>query len=151
MGFGLSPAIVSPGFGGFVGVRWPWFSLSLEGRGDLAATTDGPSVAHLQTSLAAGALSPCLHWRWLLGCGVLTVGALHGAGVNVHPTGQTAPYAATGLRGGFEAPFSDHFAGQLFADGLLTAVRPRMLVGPTEEWIAPVASGSIGIRLVASF
>jgi hypothetical protein len=151
MGFGLSPAIVSPGFGGFVGVRWPWFSLSLEGRGDLPATTDGPSVAHLQTSLAAGSLAPCFHWRWLLGCGLVTAGALHGAGVNVHPAGQTAPYVAAGLRGGFEAPFSDHFAGQLFADGLLTAGRPRMLVGPTEEWVAPVASGSIGIRLVASF
>jgi hypothetical protein len=151
MGFGLSPAIVSPGFGGFVGVRWPWLSLSLEGRGDLAATTAGPSRAHLSTSLAAGSFAPCLHWRWLLGCGLLSVGALHGAGVNVHPDGQTAPYVAAGLRAGVEAPFSDHFAGQLVADGLLTAVRPRMLVGATEEWIAPVASGSIGIRLVASF
>ena len=151
MGFGLSPAIVSPGFGGFVGVRWPWFSLSLEGRGDLPASTDGASMAHLKTSLAAGSLAPCLHWRWLLGCGLLTVGALHGAGLNVHPDGQTAPYMAAGLRAGFEASFADHFAGQLFADGLITAVRPRMLVGATEEWIAPGASGSIGIRLVASF
>jgi hypothetical protein len=151
MGFGLSPAIVSPGFGGFVGVRWPWLSLSLEGRGDLAATTAGPSRAHLSTSLAVGSFAPCLHWRWLLGCGLLTVGALHGAGVNVHPDGQTAPYVAAGLRAGVEAPFSDHFAGQLVADGVITALRPRMLVGATEEWIAPAASGAIGIRLVASF
>jgi hypothetical protein len=151
MGLALSPAIVSPGFGGFVGVRWPWFSLSLEGRGDLPATTDGPSPAHLRTSLAAGAFAPCLHWRWMLGCGIVTFGALHGAGANVHPDGQTAPYLAAGLRAGIEAPFSDHFAGQLTADGLLTAVRARMLVGATEEWISPVASGSIGIRLVATF
>jgi hypothetical protein len=47
MGFGLSPAIVSPGCGGFVGVRWPGLSLSLEGRGDLGASTDGPSRRHL--------------------------------------------------------------------------------------------------------
>lgn len=151
MGFGLSPAIVSPGFGGSVGVRWPWFSLSLEGRGDLPASTDGQSIAHLQTSLAAGTLAPCFHGRWLLGCGLFTVGAVHGAGLKVHPEGQTAPYVAAGLRAGFEAQFSDHFAGQLVGDALLTAVRPRMLVGGNEEWIAPFASGSLGIRLVASF
>ncbi len=150
MGFGLSPAIVSPGFGGFVGVRWAWFFLSLEGRGDLPASTNGPSGAHLRTSLAVGTFAPCLHRRWLLGCGLLTVGALHGAGVNVHPDGQTGPYLAAGLRAGVEAPFSDHFSGQITADGLITALRPRMLVGATEEWVAPVASGSIGIRLVAS-
>jgi hypothetical protein len=152
VGFGVSPAVAIPGFGGFIGVRWPSFSLALEGRGDLPASTGDVAVAvSFRTSLAAGSLAPCFHYRWLLGCGLVSAGAMHGTGTDVHPAEQTSAFVGAGARAGVEVPFSEHFAGQLTGDGLIALVRPRFLVDERPAWVAPPASGAIGLRLVASF
>lgn len=150
--FGLSPSVAMPGFGGLVGVRWPLVSLTLEGRADLPAslTDQGHGVA-VRTSLTSGSFAPTLHWRWLFGGAVISVGGLHVTATNASPSEQIETYVGVGPRVGAEVPFAEHFAAQFVGDLLFAAARPQVLIAQTPLWTTSLAAGLLGIRLVASF
>jgi hypothetical protein len=162
LGFSPSP---SAGFGGLVGVRFvgsPSWSLSAEGRADLdtageVATLPDGSRTSPRAGFAGGSLAPCVHASWLFGCALATLGHVRtSAGSDTQPGDGEAFYFGLGGRAGVEIPIvalpaRPAFAAQLAADGLLTVVRPGVLVDGAKLWEAPLAAGRFGAYLVTIF
>jgi hypothetical protein len=162
VGFSPNP---SAGFGGLVGVRLlgsPSWSFSAEGRadldtaGELVALADGTSASP-RAGFAGGTLAPCVHASWFFGCALATLGHVRAsAGDAAQPSDGAGPYFGLGGRAGLEIPIvalpaRPAFAVQLAADGLVTVVRPGVLVNGEELWRAPIAAGLFGARLVTIF
>ena len=162
VGFSPNP---SAGFGGLVGVRLlgsPSWSFSAEARadldtaGELVALADGTSASP-RAGFAGGSLAPCVHASWFFGCALATLGHVRtAAGEDAQPQGGDAFYFGLGGRAGLEIPIvalpaRPAFAVQLAADGLVTVVRPGVLVNGEELWRAPIAAGLFGARLVTIF
>ena len=162
VGFSPNP---TAGFGGLVGVRilgLPSWSFSAEGRadidmaGELVALADGTSASP-RAGFAGGTLAPCVHASWFFGCALATLGHVRtDAGEDAQPRGGDSLYFGLGGRAGLEIPLlalpsRPAFALQLAADGLVTVVRPGVLVNGEELWRAPIAAGLLGARLVTIF
>ena len=148
--FGVAPA-PAVGFSMQLGVRWPVFSLSLEGRGDLPATSE---ALGLTTSMFAGTLLPCGHFfKIAVACGLLTLGSRRASllGESSH---ESALYAGAGGRLGIEVPFaSDRLVARLSGD-LVGTVQPsvvRVGVARAERWTTPAVSGGPGLGLLLNF
>src|SRR5262249_21661036 len=140
----------------------PFVSISVEARADLESgrvvMLHGTDYT-LRTSLVAGSLLPCLHSRWVIGCGLLTMGAVKGtAGVSAKPGERSAFYAGAGLRAGLELPVSEllHLPGpaflvQLTGDLLVNIAQPGILVGNEVAWQVAPLSEAAALRLVMVF
>lgn len=147
-----------------VGVRGEAWSVSLEGRVDLPVTADVDQGVRLRTSVLAGALVPCGHWRWFVGCGVVAVGSLRLEGLYLDPStpgGVVEPrtgygvYAAAGLRAGLEWPVPSlrQLALRLSGDALFT-IHPVTGFRMTPEaaaWVTPPFAGLFGAGVVMAF
>jgi hypothetical protein len=146
-----------------VGVRWPYFSLSAEGRGLLPVTADvGTHGARARVWALAGSLVPCGHIplpidKWnVAACGVLTLGAAHGepvAAVAVPSTGSSV-YARTGA----ELALEFHVGGPVLlrvGGDLLAVLRPVSLLVSTKDFPAGTVTSSTetwtGGRFAAAF
>jgi hypothetical protein len=157
---------VAFGFTGMVGVRLrespPQVSLSLEARGDLdagrGAVMRGEQYA-LRTAFAGGSLVPCLHGHWLMGCGLLTVGAVRSTvGADTTPEERTALYAGAGVRAGLEVPVSallrlkgPAVMAQVTGDFLVNMAQPGITIGGDVAWRVAAVSEAAGVRIVVIF
>jgi hypothetical protein len=106
LGTSRAPAV---GVGADVGVRWRSLPLSLtaELRVALPALADVPAVpgARIGTWLVSGAVLPCGHVKWFVGCGLVEAGILRSAGAALSSdSDQSGPYVAVGGRAGVEIP-----------------------------------------------
>ena len=135
-----------------VGLRWPSFSLSLEGRAVLPSSGTVTGGTEVTTSRFTGAVVPCGHFfGYLIVCGLVTVGATRGTSNAQHPQSGAAAYAATGARVGVEVPLTSHLALRFALDGMGVLARPVLRIDGRNVWTAPPASASAGGGLVASF
>lgn len=160
VGFGFAPN-PSAGFGGFVGLRFPRalpaFGLMLEGRGDLDVSGDAVVLAKAsaqpRTGFAGGSIAPCGYLRWFFGCGLFTIGAVHGtAGPAYEPAGQESLFAGLGGRIGGEVWIVDgppSFGVRLSLDGLFALSRPAVIADGEQVWISPLGAGAASLHLVA--
>jgi hypothetical protein len=158
---------VSAGLGGLVAVgsapgvaggltlqarlRLEALSVGLEGRVDLPARTDSQG-GEVGTTLVAGALLPCVHWRYLAGCGNLTAGAIRAAGYGWERSDSgSAPYLAAGARGVLELPLVSVLSLRLHADLLAHVVRVRLQDPVTGDsfWSTPPVCGTFGLGVAA--
>ncbi|WP_437614544.1 hypothetical protein WMF20_15840 [Sorangium sp. So ce834] len=147
---GLAPA-PAVGFSGFVGGRWEAFSLSLEGRVDLPVAAKPYQGRIFGVSSLGGSVVPCGHVAWLFGCGLATAGRVRHFGM-VNVAGEALqPYAALGLRGGVEVPFSDDLAARLTGELVANLARPTLHLAGGENLSVAGTSTAGGLHLVASF
>ncbi len=124
-----------------VGAGWPFVSVALEGLATLPVQREVESNVTLRSSLFAASIVPCGHYRWLTGCGVLSVGALRAQGIDVTAAAEsTGVYVAAGLRAAFEWPIVSALALRLSADALvnLHPLATHVLVGRTPATAQPV-------------
>jgi hypothetical protein len=144
-----------------VGVGWPSFSLALEGGAALPMQGDADAGVRLRTSIVSGSLVPCGHYKWFVGCGLISVGALRAEAVNATtPATSTGIFVAAGARAGLEWPIVPAFALRLSADALvnLHPLGAQALKGPTpvqaipvEAWRSGPFAGVLGAGFVARF
>lgn len=160
LGLAMTPA---PAGGAVLALGWraPWWSVSVEGRALL--TLNAPvGGGHLVTlHRLTGAVLPCLHWRWLFGCGVLELGELGGSGNAEMPATDSAFIATLGGRGGVEVPLAARLALRVAVDGFGT-VKPAVVriggqppasagLGGQSRWETPAGGALVGAGLVAFF
>ncbi len=137
-----------------VGLQVRWFSVAIEGHWDPPAEAMVSTGATVTATRYFGALVPCGHYRYFLGCIVGQVGALN-AGIP-SPTGampdtQTGLYTAGGIRLGGEIPV---VPGRLFAriaGDLLGATPVGVRLGGTPQWVTASVVGGAAAGLVAKF
>jgi hypothetical protein len=139
-----------------VGVGWPLFSVAVEGRADMPVTGDVAYGKRLRTSLLAVSLVPCGHWKWLVGCGVISVGALRIAGENFTvPNEDSGVHAAAGLRAGVEWPIPRLAQIALRASAeVLVTVQPMTVLRTNDAaklWETPPFAGLLGAGTVMRF
>jgi hypothetical protein len=148
--FGTLPA---PAFGlaAGVGVRWPMFSLALEVRADLPASTELGGRTRVRETLIVGSAAPCFHAGWFVGCGLVAGGALVGEWTGTSGARQASPYVAAGARLGVEVPITPRFALRGSGDVLVPVSRRPVAVEKFDGWTPPPAGFALGARLVISF
>jgi hypothetical protein len=139
-----------------LGAGWTAFSIAVEGRADVP-TTGGVSMGvSARTSVLAASLLPCGHFRWFVGCGILSVGVLRAEGVDVlHAAQDSGIYAAAGVRAGLEWPVVPAFALRLSADALVNlhplAAQVDFEAGKGQVWRSGPFAAMVGGGAVARF
>lgn len=136
-----------------VALRFPRFSLALEGRADLPRTAPLVMGGSVETALFVGGLIPCVRFGAGLGCLAARVGALRIKGEGLEePRTATELYSSVGLRGGYELELSEGFALRLTAE--LNFVLTRITITdqgvavPFRYWSTPLLNGDLGLALV---
>jgi hypothetical protein len=133
-----------------VAARRADLSMGFEGRADFPASVP-LQVGQVSTSLLVASLVPCVHWRFVAGCGLLTGGALRAAGHGLVDSRQvTDPYIAVGARVALDI----RIVGKLYliAHGDVSAplVATELQVGGEELWTTPPLTvlGGLGLGMV---
>ncbi len=152
---GAGPAVTGA-FTAGIGAGWERFSINLEGRADVPATAMVDAGVRLRTSILAGSLVPCGHYKWFVGCGLVTVGVLRDEGVNLDvPARDSAAYFAAGLRAALEWPIVPAFALSLSADVLVNlhpiAAQADVMGARMEVWRSGPFTALVGAGVVARF
>jgi hypothetical protein len=132
------------------------FSIGLEGRGDLATTTEldfnGARVGDMETSLLVGTLVPCASRGVLEGCALLSAGAVRASARGLTmPQQVSAPYAAAGARVGLELPIGSILSAGAHADVLAPVTETVLRVSGQPVWTSPAISGAFGATIGARF
>ncbi len=146
LAIGTAPAPTGA-FTASAGAGWTNFSFALEGRADVPVAGAVADGVQLRTRIAAGSLVPCGHYGWFFGCGVVSLGALWGEGVNtLRPAVGTVVYAVAGPRAGLEWPIPGFpaFALRLSLDLLVTVHPVTAQVDAGHVWPAPPFAGLLG-------
>jgi hypothetical protein len=132
------------------------FSLGLEGRGDVAQTTqvnyNGAQVGDFQTSTLMGSLVPCAVRRVLEGCALLSAGVVRASAHGIQmPQQVSAPYVAVGARVGLELPLGSILSIGAHADLLAPINEVVLRVSGQPVWTSPAISGAFGLTVGARF
>jgi hypothetical protein len=142
--FGAAPA-PSLALSFQLGIRLPYASLSLEGRGDLPVMEE---EGVFSTSRIAALLVPCGHFKFFAGCLLGTVGRQYAFNDLAN---EGAWYAGGGVRVGLELPLIGPVALRLSGDVLATA--PFGLTvrtdGMAERWSTPPINAAFSGGFVA--
>jgi hypothetical protein len=134
-----------------IGARRADLSIDVEGRVDLPASVP-LRVGEVSTSLLVASLVPCLHWRVLAGCGLVTGGALRAAGHGLVDSRQvTDPYFALGARLAAEIPMTANLNLVAHADAAAPLITTELKVGGDELWTTPPVSVLAGLGVAGSF
>jgi hypothetical protein len=136
--------------------RRGWWSLGLEGRGDLATTTEldfnGARIGEMETSLLMGALVPCAFRGVLEGCALLAAGQTRASARGLAmPQQVTAPFVAVGARVGLEIPLGGILSWGAHADVLAPITETVLRVDGQPVWTSPAISGALGATIGARF
>jgi len=134
-------------------LRFPRFSLALEGRADLPRTAPLVMGGTVETALFVGGLIPCVRFGAGLGCVAARVGALRIKGEGLEdPRTATELYSSVGVRGGYELELSEDFALRLTAElnFVLTriSITDQGVAVPFRYWSTPLLNGDLGLALV---
>jgi hypothetical protein len=133
------------------GARWPWWSLSLEGRADLGASLPVGQGA-VSGGLLFATLAPCGHFSRFGGCLLIAGGGFRAASSGLADSRQeTAPFAALGARFLAELRIADRLTVVPHADLLAPLVRTSLWVGTEPVWRLPLLSVAVGARLSVRF
>ncbi len=134
-----------------IGWRAPWWSVSGEVRALLTLNAPVDGGHHVSLHRVTGALLPCLHWRWLFGCGVLELGELGGISDADVPASDSAVIVTLGARGGVEVPIGTRLAFRASVDGFGTVKPAIVRIGGEPRWETPAGAALVGAGLVAFF
>ena len=146
---GTAPA-VAMGFAAFFGVRQGSFSLALEGRFDLPASTAMNEGGRLRSSLWVGSLVPCFHLDRFFVCAMGSVGSLNAEGIGLATSRDNSTlYAGLGSRVGLEAPLSERLFLRPQIDVVGSLYPANLQVDGATRWTAPRFAASAGIGLGA--
>jgi hypothetical protein len=165
--FGAGPLVaagIAPGINAGIlvhaGLRWPSLSLGLEGRSDFSVSGElnktPPAV--FKIALLGGSFVTCFHWRFAMGCGVVTAGGVHNEAVDIPTAKQTtatdAGYVGIGVRGGAElslAKLWQPLAIRVHGDALFSALAARTVFRGANIWQTRPMSFSGGLTLLCLF
>jgi hypothetical protein len=157
-GLGAVGSGPAPAVGGTVqaSVRRGSLSLGLEGRGDLASTTElyfnGVRVGDMQTSLLMGSLVPCAFRGVLEGCALLSAGAIRASARDLDmPQQVSAPFLAVGARVGLQLPLGSIMSVGVHADLLAPLNELILRVSDKPVWTSPPIAGAFGLTIGARF
>jgi hypothetical protein len=157
-GLGSVGSAPAAAFGGTVqaSVRRGSFSIGVEGRGDVAVTTEfdynGMRVGDMETSLLMGALVPCASRGLLEGCALFAAGELRASARGLQmPQQVTAPFAAVGARVGLELPLGSVLSAGAHADVLAPITETVLRVSGQPVWTSPAISAAFGATIGARF
>lgn len=150
LGLATTPA---PAGGAVLGLGWraPWWSISAEGRALITLNAPVDGGHHVSLHRVTGAVLPCLHWRWLFGCGVLELGELGGSSDADVPASDSAFIATLGGRGGVEIPLGARFAFRAAVDGFGTVKPAIVRIGGQPRWETPAGGALVGAGFLAFF
>jgi hypothetical protein len=144
-----SPAL---GYALAVGLRRRSLSLAVEGRADMPAGSDAVDGRSVRSNVMVGSVVPCIRPGPLLGCAVLSAGALNGTGEGVALSSpRTTFYAAAGARGGAEWAPWDSLAFGGYVEVLATLTRTDLRLNGTIVWTTPPFSGGLGLQAIGRF
>lgn len=144
-----SPAL---GYALAIGLRRHSLSLAVEGRADIPAGTDAVDGRSVRSNVVVGSLVPCIRPGALLGCAVLSAGALNGTGEGVALSSpRTTFYAAAGARGGAEWAPWDSLAFGGYVEVLATLTRTDLRLNGAIVWTTPPFSGGLGLQAIGRF
>ncbi|MHB8419922.1 MAG: hypothetical protein ACYDCL_17750 [Myxococcales bacterium] len=130
-------------------VRWPRWSLGLEGRADLPAglSAGGGTIS---TSLLFATLVPCYRVWHLGGCALVGAGAEQAQSAGLSgATGHATPFAAAGGRLFGEIPLGGRCAVRLQGDLLAPFTKTTYLVNDQPAWVTPSLAFALGGALAA--
>ncbi|WP_437631008.1 hypothetical protein [Sorangium sp. So ce854] len=147
---GIAPA-PAVGFSASVGARWEAFSLSLEGGWHLPVATEPFRGRIYGVSWVGGAVVPCGHVAWFVGCGLVTAGRVRHFGMLNVVREALWPHAGLGLRGGVEVPFSYHLAARLTGELVANLARPTLHLHGGQSFSVARTSKVGAVHIVASF
>jgi hypothetical protein len=151
LGLATMPA---PAGGGVLAVGWRaprWWSVSAELRGLLGLNAPVDGGHHVSLHRVTGAAVPCLHWRWLFGCGVLELGELGGTSDAEVPASASAFIMTAGGRIGAEIPIGSLFAFRAAVDGF-GAIKPAVVrISGEPRWETPGGGALAALGVVALF
>ncbi|XXX80484.1 hypothetical protein WMF30_17120 [Sorangium sp. So ce134] len=144
--FGILPDTTA-GTALHVALRYPSFSLGLEGHFQWPAAVEVDRGGLVTTWLAAANAIPCSQIRRLFACAFLSLGVVTSSGTDVEFVGKPSLWLATGPRAGVELPFSDRISVQLYGDLVLRLTEFR-IEGPSGVlWAPPASGGLVGFRV----
>jgi hypothetical protein len=135
------------------GIRIAWFSVAMEGRWDPPA---GSNIggADVTSTRITGAVVPCGHVSWFMGCALVEVGEIRGSasgGGVLMADSRAGLYAAAGGRLGVEIPLASHVSFRVVADAVGAFQRPTIRVDGQDRWGSPAFAGGLGVGLATFF
>ncbi|WP_437736632.1 hypothetical protein [Sorangium sp. So ce1335] len=139
----------TPGAGLHLALRYPSFSLGVEGSAQWPAEmkVDRGSVA---TWLATASAVPCTRASHLFACAFVSIGVVTTAATDVAINEASALWLATGPRAGFEMRLSRLFTVQAYGDIVLRLSEFRIETPTAVLWAPPAVGGLVGLRLDVS-
>lgn len=150
LGLATMPA---PGGGGAFALGWraPWWSVSAELRAMMTLNAPVDSLHRVSLHRVTGAALPCVHWRWVFGCGAVELGALGGSSDADMPASDSAFITTLGGRVGVEIPLGRLLAFRAAVDGFGT-VKPAVIrISGEPRWETPAGGALVGAGLMALF
>lgn len=146
---GVSPAVV-PSVLIQVSMRWPRFSIGLDGRADIASNFSVGS-GQVSSSALLGTVVPCLHVGRFGACGLLSMGAIQVTGEIGQQRRETSPLVLAGGRVQAELPLSTSLYIQPFLDFQAVLTRTTILSGEQPVWVTSPVAGAAGLTLSLRF
>jgi len=139
-------------FGAFLELRRDAFSIALEGRFDLPASTSMSEGGRVRTSLWVGSVLPCFHVRRLFVCVIGSLGSLRAEGLGLATSRpHNIFYASLGGRVGLEVPLSERLFLRPQLDVVGVLFPAELQVDGVTRWTAPPYAALAGIGLGARF
>jgi hypothetical protein len=148
-GFAIEP-LVTGGLTVGAELRWPTFSIGLEGQDDFPTTTSvGSGSGSVQVSSLYASVVPCLRLRYFGACAIASGGAWQINSANLVNAAHTgSPFAALGARALGELPVVGLFSLRLTADLVAPLVRETIVSGADDVvWTTPSLAGEVTLWL----
>ncbi|WP_437784098.1 hypothetical protein [Sorangium sp. So ce1097] len=139
-----------PGTAVHVALRYPSFSLGLEGHVQWPATMK-VDRGNVSTWLAAASVVPCSQVRHLFACAFVSLGAATTTTEGVAVNESSALWLATGPRVGVGVPLGNWIVVQAYGDIVLRLSELRVESPTAVLWVPPAVGGLVGIRLDVGF
>ena len=129
------------------------FSLETAFRAETnAGSTTLPSGDRVDASLITGTLLACRHVGGWSGCALIRGGAFQGRALDVVvPVRKSAPFAAAGLRAGYELPIAGSVAARAEIEAAFPLTRTEITINNHPVWTAPLVNGGLALGVVVAF
>lgn len=146
---GVVPA-PAPGLQLRFSLRWPSFSVGLEGRGLLDGSLEVSGGKVAASALLATAVG-CFHVKWFGACAVVSAGALQVTTLIDQQRRESRPLVLAGGRASLEVPVLDWLSVEPFLDVQAALTRTTVLSGSTPVWVTSPVAGALGLSVGLHF
>ena len=129
-------------------LRWPSFSIGLEGQGDFPTTSTVGGGGSVQVSALFATVAPCFRLRYFGACALVAGGATEVNGIGLVQAAHTAaPLVAVGARALGELQLVGPLSLRLQADLLAPLARTTVYAGNDVVWTTPTLGGEAALAL----